>query len=576
MKDEQTTVLEAKSAELKNLYVRLYVRNKAFADVWHGHFSETVKKVTEWKHVLAEREIHPEEDAKLLDLLITMEDNSVASCKMVARTHGEDLQGLLKDDTFLKLLRNYLLQAENTDARRYFAAMVQRWRELAGGTRVIWNRVAGAATERVSTTVSEGHFNRVYHWLNQRHLLPAAEDEAHDWLAKNDHLMAHFYAVFAAELEAGSIDEKPIDKNRLRQFVWLLSENTDASFAMKKQVVKYGPPGTGKTYLARNECEEAFDCWRRQFAPEWEESFEHHSTLVQFHPSFTYEDFIEGMRPKRMKHGKSELVLQNGVFKSFCRKAAQWEIDLHTLPLPEKSFRDLTITEFEAACRQQLTGKPHWEYLWVLDEDLKNEYTLEEALPPFFFVIDEINRAELSRVFGELMICLEYRGSRGIGRVKTQYAGIDEVESALLSVGGEHFFFIPHNLHLLGTMNTIDRSVESFDFALRRRFAWQHVAPEPRLVVDHWKERGQTEWAGLGDALKRLNKAIQKNKEHLGAEYQIGHAYLMNLSYPTEFNLKALKERVWEDSLESLVYEYLRGCGDEDCEVERLRGAFLG
>ncbi|MFH4238343.1 AAA family ATPase, partial [Acinetobacter baumannii] len=86
-------------------------------------------------------------------------------------------------------------------------------------------------------------------------------------------------------------------------------------------------------------------------------------------------------------------------------------------------------------------------------------------IPPFFFIIDEINRAELSRVFGELMYCLEYRGVKG--SVKTQYANLNTKKTGILELGQTYQFFIPTNIYLIGTMNTIDRSVESFDFALR-------------------------------------------------------------------------------------------------------------
>ncbi len=101
---------------------------------------------------------------------------------------------------------------------------------------------------------------------------------------------------------------------------------------------------------------------------------------------------------------------------------------------------------------------------------------LTDHLPPFYFIIDEINRAELSRVLGEIMFALEYRGAEY--KIRTQYSSLisapDDPASFLFSEGTDHFF-IPHNLRLIGTMNVIDRSVESFDFALRRRFRWREL-----------------------------------------------------------------------------------------------------
>src|SRR5690554_4272449 len=111
---------------------------------------------------------------------------------------------------------------------------------------------------------------------------------------------------FEVELKEGKTDEF-----YLSQFVWALYENLFSPFSLKKQIVKYGAPGTGKTYLARQQTSLLFDIWKEEFAPD--SSFTHESQieLVQFHPSFSYEDFIEGLRPE-LDSGVARLTLQNG------------------------------------------------------------------------------------------------------------------------------------------------------------------------------------------------------------------------------------------------------------------------
>ncbi|MEO7489754.1 MAG: hypothetical protein ABIU77_21735, partial [Ferruginibacter sp.] len=168
--------------------------------------------------------------------------------------------------------------------------------------------------------------------------------------------------------------------------------------------------------------------------------------------------------------------------------------------------------------------------------------------------------AELSRVFGELMYCLEYRGIAGA--IKTQYAHLNNEETGMIKIGEEYQFFIPQNIFLIGTMNTIDRSVESFDFALRRRFRWEEVMPDTTLLYYHLTNYNQ-KWAGLADNLKTLNVEIER-EPLLGRDFQIGHAYLWELHYSKELTIVEVRNAVWEDSIAPLLQEYLRGTGRED------------
>lgn len=158
------------------------------------------------------------------------------------------------------------------------------------------------------------------------------------------------------------------------------------------------------------------------------------------------------------------------------------------------------------------------------------------------------------------MYCLEYRGVEGC--IKTQYAHLNNKEVGMIKKGGSYQFFIPTNVYLIGTMNTIDRSVESFDFALRRRFKWEEVSPNINLLRYHLSIHYK-QWEDLANSLERLNDAITKEKL-LGSDFQIGHAYLWNLPYSKDLELSKLRKNIWEDKIYPLLQEYIRGTGRED------------
>ena len=215
----------------------------------------------------------------------------------------------------------------------------------------------------------------------------------------------------------------------------------------KKNIILQGPPGTGKTFIAKRL---AYSCMKAKAGDRVE--------MVQFHQSYSYEDFIQGFRPK--ENGGFER--RDGVFFRFCERARL---------APDKSF---------------------------------------------FFVIDEINRGNLSKIFGELMMLVEADKRGDKHRVQLTY-----------SMEGEHFS-IPENVHIIGTMNTADRSLAMVDYALRRRFAFFQMPPqfndkfEARLL-----ENGNIseELAKrIVDKVTALNKAIVDD-QNLGPGFEIGHSY---------------------------------------------------
>jgi 5-methylcytosine-specific restriction protein B len=296
-----------------------------------------------------------------------------------------------------------------------------------------------------------------------------------------------------------------------------------------------------------------FAIWKSGFDPDSRTEAAEHIRTVQFHPSYTYEDFMEGLRPA-IADGTSKLKLENGIFKRLCISAGQWELDLANEVSVEmaENWNQITISEL-IPFRDKLKH-PRWVSIFKNDGAKK----VSEAVPPFFLIIDEINRAELSRVLGELMFCLEYRGIKGA--IQTQYSTLNDADTGMLKTGDSYQFFIPHNIFVIGTMNTIDRSVESFDFALRRRFRWEEVGPDISVLRHYLNQTHPSEWLKLADGLENLNQRIT-NEPLLGSDHQIGHAYLMNLSYEPELTLSQVRENVWQDFIKPLLEEYLRGTG---------------
>lgn len=292
-------------------------------------------------------------------------------------------------------------------------------------------------------------------------------------------------------------------------FVWYLSyfintpENNTAMdtyinlLKANRNLVLTGAPGTGKTYLAK-QIAEAMGATEEKG----------NARMVQFHPSYDYTDFVEGLRPKAEGDGFERV---DGVFKKFCASAIQ-------------------------------------------SVDKVN----------YVFIIDEINRGELSKIFGELFFSIDpsYRGRKGL--VETQYQNLVEAGDPF-----ENGFYVPENVYIIGTMNDIDRSVESMDFAIRRRFAWCEVEASTRAgMLDTLIPDLEVEAKA---SMKALNDAIVK--AGLTSAYHIGPAYYAKLkNYDGTVGEKF--ESLWKYHIKGLLYEYLRGTRGIEEKIEELKAAF--
>ena len=319
-----------------------------------------------------------------------------------------------------------------------------------------------------------------------------------------------------------------------------------------KQIVLTGAPGTGKTFAIEKYIEE-------------KNPADH--ALVQFHSSYDYSDFVEGLRPAMVDiDGKKEMTFcrMDGIFKAFCRKAVT--------DLLKKILNKEEITP-EAYKDAFLRYKNNAEEV----QDTIKEWSGEK----YIFAIDEINRADLSRVFGELMRSLEesYRGPKHA--VATQYQNLptyevkpDASEKTATPIEFDCFadgFFIPENVYILGTMNDIDRSVETFDFALRRRFLWVEVRAN-EVMKSSLRGMLKLEDNQLEALVGRINEMnhIIADDSSLGIGFQIGPAYFINYTPDQE-------QQIWDDRIEPLLREYYRGRPQKDTEkfLEKCRDKLL-
>jgi 5-methylcytosine-specific restriction endonuclease McrBC GTP-binding regulatory subunit McrB len=315
---------------------------------------------------------------------------------------------------------------------------------------------------------------------------------------------------------------KPLTKGENMNYI----ESKIDLLEKSKNLILTGAPGTGKTYLARQMAMKmiAGKIEKKDLSSEEEAKFKNQCRFVQFHPSYDYTDFVEGLRPTRPdEKGNIGFELKNGIFKKFCKDAlAAWA-------------------------------------------DEKNKVLVEKRRK-FIFIIDEISRGEISKIFGELFFSIDpgYRGKRG--GVQTQYANIqsNETETIFDTGEGQGWFYVPENVYIIGTMNDIDRSVESFDFAMRRRFVWEEITADDTAASMGLSQENI-------NRLKALNEAIEKI-EGLGSSYHIGGSYFLQKQNDKPVQLDCAD--VWKFRLKPLLREYLRGMPDAKTHLGALHKAF--
>ena len=406
-----------------------------------------------------------------------------------------------------------------------------------------------------------------------------------------------------------------------------------------KQLVLTGAPGTGKTYLARQIAMKMIlgkTVAGEQNLSEGEKKQLHNQMMfVQFHPSFDYTDFVEGLRPVKSEDGNTlGFERRDGVFKAFCRRAIDsaevgrvdnfdvaWQLLLSELETKERLSIPLISGsgQFPLALNEYGTGLASRTYDetgkdWIrgqskffTKEQVYNVYLgkpgipsgghdnyrkaivaymrqhcklaeyrpgktpIEEKLPPYVMIIDEINRGDIAKIFGELFFAIDkgYRGQSD-SRVRTQYDNL--IDPADSFFGG---FYVPKNVFIIGTMNDIDRNVESMDFAIRRRFTWREIRPSERFDA-MWSDIADTSAETKEQARQcmiRIN-AVISDTNGLGPAFQIGPSYFRELSGYRETPDGGFSS-LWSNHIEPLVREYLRGFPNAEEVVKKIQTAFF-
>ena len=257
-------------------------------------------------------------------------------------------------------------------------------------------------------------------------------------------------------------------------------ETIDALRKEKQQVIFQGPPGTGKTYVAQELAQHIAGSKQRV-------------TLVQFHPSYAYEDFVQGYRPELID-GQPGFKLKDGPLRRAARQAA---------------------------------SEPNADH---------------------FLVIDEINRGNLAKVFGELYFLLEYRNSD----IRLQYS--------------DEKFSLPDNLYIIGTMNTADRSIALVDLALRRRFYFVEFHPDEKPIkglLRRYLKRESPGMEWMADVVDRANELLRDDRHAA-----IGPSYFMK----PDLDEDAVR-RIWQYSVLPYIEERLFGQGEDrlaDFDLDKL------
>lgn len=399
-------------------------------------------------------------------------------------------------------------------------------------------------------------------------------------------------------------------QQRYKEYIDLLEETHN--------LVLTGAPGTGKTYMAQEIAREMGAV----------------TEFVQFHPSYDYTDFVEGLRPIENADGQMGFERKDGVFKEFCKKAIKnlvdaaksvesltkelsWEEKLqqfvddaiendtvfklsngHEFTIEDIHDRTIVVhnDQNEKTPRVSVSvdliiellakeiplnivrdirnyvnrkhGSQSDSYVFIITKEIrkmKGKVIVPSAdkieRKNFVFIIDEINRGEASKIFGELFYAIDpgYRGKKDV-RVKTQYQNL-VAETDTFASG----FYVPENVYILATMNDIDRSVESMDFAMRRRFTWKEVTPsDTESMLDTLTCANEAK-----ATMNRLNAAISET-DGLGAAYQVGPSYFLKLKENGgDFN------KLWKMNIEPLLKEYLRGFRKASETLDKFNKAYF-
>jgi GTPase subunit of restriction endonuclease len=527
----------------KSIFTKKEILNKDNVELLIDHFVEKlddskIEKTKDNKEVIFDRVVKDQLMGAITDDVIDLMANIIWLWRLPPRIEKKDMVTIIKN--FLNIVgKGNLLDNENNEFKTtsvngfaspgsyyysnksfelaYIIKFLKKYLENDENDKEIdilkelGNSITINGKEKTASI-----YNALLHLFKPEEYVPIISN------AHKEAIVATFESIYCKQ-GTDDLDEKLKDiENRLKDALKNeknLKENIFYDDRVKnmwsggidfesKNIILYGAPGTGKTYQTKQTIE------ARKLIEE-----NHEYKIVQFHPSYSYEDFMDGVKPTGIENGAMKFELKNGVFKQMC------------------------IDAFK---------------------NLKNSQEGKEELKKYYFVADEINRAELSRVFGELLLCLEEDKRLRLGEdgkpqgmlVKTANSSLwDNEKHAVCVKDNEGYFGVPENLYFIGTMNDIDKSIDSFDMALRRRFVWKRYSCNYDVIAEYFDKSSEDKLETYVEFCKDINEYITSDKGlGLDDSYELGHSYFLK---PKNLSKKEIS-KLWEGHISPLLKEYLR------------------
>lgn len=595
MKERFMTSSE-KLLELYNeIIVNRYIDEKDAMQEWHDRyksFIETVQaRTVELKK--GKKLDYDNGDQEFLDHFFI--SNNPVSSRGSNPISDEDLRTILRSNDFTCLIEETMLNPN----KKSWVALIEKGKNIFKRSHfdnqpLRFNRISASCTSSLIPMPSENAFNKFVKYLNDNEILDFTNIEK-SWYAQNEYLTNKFHEIFNNKI----LDENDFtDEYWLNLFAWSLYDKkvnqsesdvkdteTKPNTGTKKMEnslnrILFGAAGTGKTFNTINHAlsiieDKSLEELEKEERRDLKNRFDEYKNkgqikFVTFHQSFSYEDFVEGIRAETDEQGNLTYKVKSGVFKDICEKATGVSQQAKSIDEIVEKFLD-EITEIPLELNTQQNKKFKVSYVGsgvtlqcqplaseanatyyaniskiknlLSGEKIDNAYNrsyikaVAEYLKPkvkpvkrnetnqnYILIIDEINRGSISRIFGELITLIE----------DSKRAGAHEELSVILPYSKQEFI-VPQNVYIIGTMNSSDRSLTGLDIALRRRFTFIEMPPKPDEIKDEngvlieiygQDQNGDNTSIKVAELLKVMNQRIEVL---LDRDHCIGHANFMSL-----------------------------------------------